>query len=83
MIDAITQYILALVPAVSALSGMAVCIGICIGKIKKHNSSTQQKLDIVLKENAELKKENVTYKKALTKITAKLDHVHFVDNEDR
>jgi len=88
-IDAITQYILAIVPAVTAITGMAVMVGVGIGKIRQSNqittdtvseiSSKQKALQAELvsayKENAELKKE-------LKKVLKKIEHIHFVDKEE-
>ena len=88
-IDAITQFILAIVPAFTAVVGMITTLGIAIGKIKKANKETtdlvqetnkenvnlRHKLNIVMKENAELKKEQ-------RKINARLDHMYFIDKEE-
>ena len=88
-IDAITQFILAIVPAFTAVVGMITTLGVAIGKIKKANQQTteliqetnkenvslRQKLNIVMKENAELKKEQ-------RKINARLDHMYFIDKEE-
>ena len=88
-IDAITQFILAIVPAFTAVVGMITTLGVAIGKIKKANKETtdlvqetnkenvnlRHKLNIVMKENAELKKEQ-------RKINARLDHMYFIDKEE-
>ena len=89
MLDAITQYILALVPAVTALVGMAVCVGVGVGKIRKANRDTVDSIDRVSKKSQSLEsqlqdvhKENVELKKQLRKVMAKLDHVHIVEKEE-
>lgn len=87
MLDAITQYILTLVPAFTAVVGMITTLGVAIAKIKnackdatkeikeahKENKSLRQKLNEVLEENAELKKEQ-------RKINAKLSHMYFIED---
>lgn len=69
-IDTITQYILAIVPAVTALMGMVVVVGVSIGKVKnaiKGNIESVEKLGedskAIKKENAELKRQNIELKK--------------------
>lgn len=92
-IDVITQYILALVPAVTALVGMAVTIGLGVAKIKKANKETVETVDASNKkvckhteslesQLASVHKENVELKRQMTKIMKKLDHVHFVDDKE-
>ena len=89
MLDAITQYILALVPAVSALVGMAVCVGVGVGKIRKANRDTVDSIDTISRKSQSLESqlqevhaENVELKKQLRKAMAKLDHVHIVEKEE-
>ena len=86
-IDTITQYVLAIVPAVSALMGMIVVIGVGICKIKqalKGNIESVEKIgnetnevkrqNVELKrQNIELKKENAELKKTLTDFCNKID----------
>ena len=69
-IDTITQYVLAIVPAVTALMGMIVVIGVGIGKIKnalKGNIESVEKLgeetQNIKRENAELKRQNIELKR--------------------
>lgn len=92
MLDVITQYILALVPAVTALVGMAVTIGVGVGAIKRANRETIETVDVsnknVCKHTESLESqlrdvhaENVQLKKQLKKVMAKLDHVHIVEDE--
>ena len=89
MLDAITQYILALVPAVSALVGMAVCVGVGVGKIRKANRDTVDSIDTISRKSQSLEsqlqevhKENVELKRQLRKVMAKLEHVHISDKEE-
>ena len=89
MLDAITQYILALVPAVTALTGMAVMIGVGIGKIKRSVGSVDSSLDTIKSQSKFLEaqlgavqKENAELKKQMTKLMKKVEHIHFVDKED-
>ena len=79
-IDAITQYILAIVPAVTAIMGMVVIVGVGIGKIKKSLAGNEEKVERISsrtreieKQNLELKKENLELKKALVELNKKID----------
>lgn len=87
-IDIITQYILALVPAVTAIAGMITTVGIAISKIRKANSETAAKVDEIShndkalkKQLTEVHKENVELKKQLTEVTARLKHMYFVEED--
>lgn len=89
MLDAITQYILALVPAVTALTGMAVMIGVSIGKIKRSVNLVDGSLGTIKSQSkfleaqlSAVQKENVELKKQMTKLMKKVEHIHFVDKED-
>ena len=89
MLDAITQYILALVPAVTALVGMAVCVGVGVGKIRKANRDTVDSIDTISRKSQSLESqlqtvhaENVELKRQLRKVMAKLEHVHIVDEKE-
>lgn len=80
MIDTITQYILAIVPAVTAIMGMVVVIGVGIGKIKKALAGNEEKVERISsrtkeveRQNIEIKKENVELKKALVELNKKID----------
>ena len=92
MLDVITQYILALVPAVTALVGMAVTIGVGVGAIKRANRETIETVDVSNKkvckhteslesQLADVHRENVELKRELKKVMAKLDHIHIIDSE--
>ena len=75
MLDAITQYILALVPAVTALVGMAVCVGVGVGKIRQANRDTVDSIDTISRKSHSLESqlqsvhaENVELKRQLRKV---------------
>lgn len=88
-IDAITQFILAIVPAFTAVVGMITTLGVAIGKIKKANKETTELVQDTNKANVELRhqlnavmKENAELKREQRKINAKLDHMYFIDKEE-
>ena len=92
-IDVITQYILSIVPAFTAVVGMIVTLGVGIGKIKKANKDTVNEVKEnskgLKRANEELKdelvnvyKDNVEIKKQMTKLMAKVEHIHFVDDKE-
>ena len=86
-IDTITQYVLAIVPAVTALMGMIVVIGVGIGQIKKALSGNIESVEKIgseskaikienaelKRQNIELKRENAEIKKALTDFCNKIE----------
>ena len=86
-IDTITQYVLALVPAVTALMGMIVVVGVGIGKIKnalKGNIESVERIGSrnkaietanaeLKRQNIELKKENAELKKAFADFINKIE----------
>lgn len=81
-LDIITQYILALVPAVSALMGMAVIVGVGIAKIKNALANSDSKVDelsnrnkALIDQNSEMRKENKELRKALIDLNKKIDVV--------
>ena len=92
-LDIITQYILAIVPAFTAIVGMVVTLGVGIGKIKKANKETSDTVIEVSKEsralkaemrelaneNKELKKENKELKESLNKVTARMEHLYYIE----
>ncbi len=87
-IDVITQYILALVPAFTAVAGMVTTLGVAIGKIKKANRETKDEVIALSETDRELKRqlkevhmENVELKKQLTEVTTRMKHLHFVDTD--
>lgn len=89
-LDIITQYILAIVPAFTAVVGMIVTLGVGIGKIKKANSETKEEVKSLSETDRALKKqlrdvhqENVELKKQLNEVTARMKHLYFVETPDK
>lgn len=90
-IDIITQYILAIVPAFTAVVGMVVTLGVGIGKIKKANKETSDKVEevsnndkMLKKQLREVSKENAELKEHLNKITARMEHMYYIEkNTDK
>lgn len=94
-LDIITQYILAIVPAFTAVVGMVVTLGVGIGKIKRANKETtdtvlevsqesrelKAELRDVIKQNKELKKENKELKESLNKVSARMEHMYYVEED--
>lgn len=86
-IDTITQYILAIVPAVTSLMGMIVTIGVGIGLIKKALNGNIERVEKIgsrskaietanaelKRQNIELKRENAELKKAFTNFCNKIE----------
>ncbi len=88
-LDIITQYVLAIVPAFTAVVGMIVTLGVGIGKIKKANSETSNQVrelsdnDKALKKQlVQVHKENAELKKQLNEVTARLKHMYFVEKPE-
>lgn len=88
-LDIITQYILAIVPAFTAVVGMVTTLGVAIGKIKKANKEATEEVKEAHNENVELRrelretvKENKELKTHLNKITAKMEHMYWVEEEE-
>lgn len=80
VIDEITQYILAIVPAVTALVGMIVTIGVGIGAIRKANNITSEKVErltnshkALVDQNADLRRENLELRKTLIELNRKIE----------
>ena len=83
-IDAITQYILSLTPAITALIGVIVVIAVGVGKVKnalKDNGETVERtssrsskaVEAIVQQNKELRAENKELKKALIELNKKID----------
>lgn len=90
MIDTITNYIISLVPAVTAVAGMLSVMGISIAKVRKAHREATNEIKETHKENVELRrelretmKENKELKQSLKKVTAKMEHMYFVDKEEK
>ena len=62
-IDTITQYVLAIVPAVTALMGMVVVIGVGIGKIKQALKGNIESVEKIGSETREIKRQNIELKR--------------------
>ena len=89
-IDAITAYILAIVPAVTAIMGMVVCVGIGIGNIKKALAGSEEKVErissrakAIEEQNIELKKENIELKHAIVELNKKIDIIDTIKAIER
>lgn len=94
-LDIITQYILAIVPAFTAVVGMVVTLGVGIGKIKRANKKTtdtvlevsqesrelKAELRDVIKQNKELKQENKELKESLNKVSARMEHMYYIEKD--
>lgn len=87
-LDIITQYILAIVPAFTAVVGMVVTLGVGIGKIKKANKETSDKVEevsnndkMLKKQLREVSKENAELKEHLNKITARMEHMYYIEKD--
>ncbi|MBO7079084.1 MAG: hypothetical protein J6W64_04680 [Bacilli bacterium] len=97
MLDTITQYILSLVPTITAIISMITLVGVSIGNIRKankdatgeiketHKETKQLRKEIleVIKANNELKKENIELKREQLKLNARLNHMYFVEKEEK
>lgn len=88
-LDAITQFILAIVPAFTAVVGMITTLGVAIGKIKKANSETKEEVKAMTENDRALKRqlkdvyeENVELKKQLSKLSARMSHLYFVEKPE-
>lgn len=88
-IDVITQYILSIVPAVTAVAGMITTVGIAIAKIKKANTETKEEVKNLSASDRALKaqlndvhKENIELKKELAEVMARMKHMYFVEETE-
>ena len=89
MLDAITQYILTLVPAFTAVVGMITTLGVAIGKIKQANKDATAEIKeahadnrALRKQMAEVMMENKELKQDLKKITARMAHMYFIEDDN-
>ena len=91
-ISEIYAIIIAAAPAITAVIGIIVALGVGIGNIKRanrdtlsevrsKNASLEEKVDQVVQKNAELMRENGELKRDLRKVMAKLNHVHIEDDK--
>ena len=83
-IDAITEYILSITPAIAALMGVIVVVAVGVGKIKnalkdngeiveKSSSRNTKAIEILNEQNRVLKEENRELKKSLVELNKKID----------
>lgn len=96
MMDIIAQYILSIVPAVTAVTGMIVCIAVGINKIKKSNAEASASVKEMKKIQEKQEEKILEYKSdikllkselssmsaALRKVSARIDHVHIIDKKE-
>lgn len=93
-IDAITQYILSLTPAITALVGVIVVIAVGVGKVKnavngntetveRTSNRSSKAIDSLIEQNKELKKENIELKKALVELNKKIDIIDTIKAVER
>ena len=67
-IDTITQYVLAIVPAVTALMGMIVVIGVGIGKIKNALKGNIESVEKIGSRSKEIEAQNIELKKQMVEL---------------
>lgn len=93
-IDAITQYILSLTPAISALIGVIVVVAVGVGKVKnalKDNGETVERthsrsskaVDLLIEQNKELREENRELKKTLIELNKKIEIIDTIKAVER
>ncbi len=79
-IDVVTSYLLALVPAVTALMGIIAAVAIGIKKIKNSNDETVEKVTendrLLKKQLIEVQAENIELKKTLNLLLKQQAKVH-------
>lgn len=90
MIETITNYIISLVPAVTAVAGMLSVMGIAIAKVKKAHNEATTEIKETHKENIELRKEladvvreNKELKQSIKKITARMEHMYYIEEKEK
>ena len=90
MIETITNYIISLVPAVTAVAGMLSVMGIAIAKVRKAHREATNEIKETHKENVELRreladvvKENKELKQSIKKITARMEHMYYIEEKEK
>lgn len=85
VIDTITQYILALSPAITALVAIVVTVAVGVGKVKNAVNGNTEVVERHSKENKQIKaqlvqvqKENIELKKALVELNKKLEIIDVI-----
>lgn len=88
-LDIITQYVLSIGPAVTAVAGMITTVIVAIKKVKAAAEDSTNMVREANRDNRELRKElkevlaeNALLKQEQRKINAKLDHKYFIDKEE-
>ena len=93
-IDAITQYILSLTPAITALVGVIVVIAVGVGKVKnavngnteaveRTSNKSSKVIDSLIEQNKELKRQNIELKKALVELNKKIEIIDTIKAAER
>ena len=88
-IDAITQYILSLTPAITALIGVIVVIAVGVGKVKaavnvntetveRTSNRSNSTVKLLTEQNKELREENRELKKALIELNKKIEIIDVI-----
>lgn len=83
-INAITEYILSITPAISALVAVIVVVAVGVGKVKnalkdngevveRTHSRSSKAIEAIVEQNKELKKQNIELKKALVELNKKIE----------
>ena len=83
-VNAITEYILSITPAISALVAVIVVVAVGVGKVKnalngnvqtieRTHSNNSKALEIIVEQNKALREENKELKKALIELNRKID----------
>lgn len=95
--NVIMQYILSLMPAFTAIIGMIVCISVGINKIRKSSAEAEKAVKEIKNENfilrlnvqeydselQALRNELLEMKDYIRRMSARMDHVHIVDIENK
>ena len=88
--EQVMQYIIELSPAITAVIGILVSLIVGIRKIKDHtgkvlndvqetNRQILERHEQLVEDNAELRRENEELKLQMSRLLARLEHVHFVE----
>ena len=83
-VNAITEYILSITPAISALVAVIVVVAVGVGKVKnalngnvqtieRTHSKNSKAIESLIEQNRELKQQNIELKKALVELNKKID----------
>lgn len=83
-INAITEYILSITPAISALVAVIVVVAVGVGKVKnalkdngevveRTHSKNSKAFEAIIEQNKELRKQNIELKNALVELNKKIE----------